>query len=215
MDGTRQHGEGERKSPGHVHVVDDEKAVAAIIARVLRKAGHPVETWNDPMVFLARACLEPPCCVVLDLHMPGIDGTEIQARLAALEVAPAIVFVSGGADVPSSVRAMKAGAVDFLQKPFANDELVAAVDAALERSRSAVDAHLEVRSARELLARLTPREREVADCLARGLRSKEIAAELGTALKTVDVHRSRVMEKLGVDSVAALVRLIERSRRST
>jgi FixJ family two-component response regulator len=212
MEGTRQR-EDAGSSRGHVHVVDDEPAVTVVIARVLRKAGYRVETWNDPQTFLAGASPEPPCCVVLDLHMPGLTGVELQSRLVARECPPAIVFVSGGADVPSSVRAMKAGAVDFLQKPFKNDDLVAAVAAAMARNQEECDAHREARAARERLARLTPREREVADCLERGLRSKEIASELGTAVKTVDVHRARVMEKLGIDSVAELVRLVQRSQR--
>ena len=208
---AKKRGDGDHQSRGNVHVVDDEPVVTTVIARVLRRAGYRVETWNDPETFLGNARLDPPCCVVLDLHMPGLSGPEIQARLAALEMPPAVVFVSGGAGVPDSVRAMKAGAVDFLQKPFPNDDLLAAVDAALARSRAALEAHRDVRSARERLARLTPRERQVADCLVRGLRSKQIAAELGTAVKTVDVHRSRVMEKLGVDSIADLVRLVERA----
>jgi len=210
MDVTRQRGD-RGDSRGQVHVVDDETVVTMLLARVLRRAGHRVETWNDPRTFLAQARLDPPCCLVLDVHMPGITGTEIQARLAELELPPSIVFMSGDADVPTSVRAMKAGAVDFLQKPFANAELVAAVEAALAQSRAAVEASGEVRQAQERLARLTPREREVADCLVRGLRSKEIAAELGTAVKTVNVHRAQVMKKLGIRSIAELVRLVERS----
>jgi FixJ family two-component response regulator len=209
----KKRGDGDR--PSRVHVVDDEAAVTTVIARILRRAGYRVETWNDPRAFLSGATLDAPCCVVLDLHMPGLSGAEIQGRLSTLELPPPVVFVSGGADVPTSVQAMKAGAVDFLQKPFRNQELLAAVEAAIARSRADLEAHGEVRTARERLERLTPREREVADCLVRGLRSKEIAAELGTAVKTVDVHRARVMEKVGVDSIADLVRLVERAGRSS
>jgi FixJ family two-component response regulator len=138
---------------------------------------------------------------------------QLQQKLSGTENPPSIVFISGGADVPTSVRAMKAGAVDFLPKPFANRELLAAVAAALRVAEERAEAQLGARDARERLARLTPRELEVCEGVARGLKSKEIAEELGAAVKTVNVHRSRVMAKLGVSSVAALVKLLDRARR--
>jgi FixJ family two-component response regulator len=143
--------------------------------------------------------------------MPEMNGPEIQELLAGLEVPPSIVFMSGHADIPTSVKAMKAGAIDFLAKPFDNEVLLAAVSTGLQDSRARLAAHREIMDARALLERLTPREREVCDCIVRGLRSKEISAELGAAVKTVNVHRGRIMAKLGISSIAELVRLVTRA----
>jgi FixJ family two-component response regulator len=145
--------------------------------------------------------------------MPEINGFEIQERLAGLEQPPSIVFMSGASDIGTSVKAMKAGAIDFLAKPFETRELLEAVDVAISRAKQRLLERNEVAKAEALLARLTPREREVCDLVVRGLRSKEIAQELGAAVKTVNIHRSRVMTKLGVTSVVELVRLLERSAR--
>lgn len=197
--------------PPQVYLLDDDELVLRTLARVLRRAGYEVAAYSTPSAFLAEAALTPPCCVVLDVHLPEMDGVQLQQRLAAHPHPPSVVFISGGADVTTSVRAMKAGAVDFLPKPFANRDLLTAVAAALRLAEERTRATDGVREARQRLARLTPREREVCEGVARGLKSKEIAAELGAAVKTVNVHRSRVMGKLGVTSVAALVKLLDRA----
>jgi len=195
-----------------VYVLDDEKSVLSAVARALRRAGYAVATFSSPRAFLEEAKLDPPCCVVLDVHMPEINGVEIQERLAGLEQPPSIVFMSGASDIGTSVKAMKAGAIDFLAKPFESQELLAAVDVAMRRAEQRFLDRIDVAKAQALLTRLTPREREVCDLVVRGLRSKEIAEELGAAVKTVNIHRSRVMTKLGVTTVVELVRLLERSR---
>jgi FixJ family two-component response regulator len=196
-----------------VYVLDDEVSILTAVARTLRRAGYTVATYSSPRAFLEEATLLPPCCVVLDVHMPEINGFEIQERLAGLEQPPSIVFMSGASDIGTSVKAMKAGAIDFLAKPFETRELLEAVDVAISRAKQRLLERNEVAKAEALLARLTPREREVCDLVVRGLRSKEIAQELGAAVKTVNIHRSRVMTKLGVTSVVELVRLLERSAR--
>jgi FixJ family two-component response regulator len=194
-----------------VFVLDDEESILSALGRTLRRAGYSVATFSSPRAFLDEAKLDPPCCLVLDVHMPEINGVEIQERLAGLEQPPSIVFMSGGSDVGTSVRAMKAGAIDFLAKPFESKELLEAVDVAIRRAEQRLLARSEAAKAQALLARLTPREREVCELVARGLRSKEIAEQLGAAVKTVNIHRSRVMSKLGAATVVDLVRLLERS----
>ncbi|MGB8929987.1 MAG: response regulator [Anaeromyxobacteraceae bacterium] len=195
-----------------VFVLDDEEGVLSAVGRTLRRAGYTVATFSSPRAFLDEAQLDPPCCVVLDVHMPEINGVEIQERLAGLAQPPSIVFMSGAADVGTSVKAMKAGAIDFLAKPFETKELLQAVDVAIHRAEERLVERTQAARAQALLARLTPREREVCDLVVRGLRSKEIAVELGAAVKTVNIHRSRVMTKLGASTVVELVRLLERSK---
>lgn len=192
-----------------VFVLDDEETVLSVVGRTLRRAGYQVTTFSSPHAFLEQAKLDPPCCVVLDVHMPEINGVELQERLSRLEQPPSVVFMSGAADVGTTVRAMKAGAIDFLAKPFAPKELLGAVTVALERSQQRLAERNEVARVQALLARLTPREREVCELVVRGLRSKEIAEELGAAVKTVNIHRSRIMTKLGATTVVELVRLLE------
>jgi FixJ family two-component response regulator len=199
-------------TPLQVYIVDDDELVRSMLTRLLRRAGYRTAAWGSPLAFLEEAVLAPPCCVLLDVQMPELTGTEIQERLARRDPPPPVVFLSGGADVPTSVRAMKAGAVDFLSKPFVPKELLAAVSSALERSAAEIAERDGTRAARERLDRLTPRERDVALRMARGLRSKEIATELGIALKTINVHRSRVLAKLEVTTLPDLVRLLERAR---
>lgn len=194
-----------------VFVVDDDEQVLRPLIRILRRAGYRVEAFSSPRDFLEKANVEPPCCLLLDVQMPEITGLELQAIFSKGEVPPAIVFMSGVADVPTSVRAMKAGAFDFLPKPFLREQLLEAVSGAMAKNRERAAAHAQVIEARARLARLTPRERQVCEGLARGLRSKEIALELGAAEKTVNIHRSRVMSKLAVRSVADLVRLVTRA----
>jgi FixJ family two-component response regulator len=195
-----------------VRVVDDDAAVLKALERVLRSAGFAVSTFPSPREFLEGHDGEAPGCVLLDLSMPGIDGLELQAALARAGDPCPVVFISGHGDVPASVRAMKAGAVDFLTKPFDKAQLLGAVRAAIEKDRAARKAREERSSIGARVAALTPREREVMAHVVAGNLNKQIAADLGIAEKTVKVHRARVMQKMGVGSLAALVWLIGRSR---
>jgi FixJ family two-component response regulator len=198
------------RSEGLVLIVDDDEAVGRAMARVLMAAGFEAQVYASAPAFLARPTADRPACVVLDQRMPGVSGLELQRAITG-ETALAVVFLTGHADVPTSVEAMKAGAVDFLTKPVDETRLLAAVTSALERSAQTHAAGRERRSFLERVARLTPRERQVGALMIQGLLNKQIAWELGTAEKTVKVHRARVMEKLAVGSVAELARLAERT----
>lgn len=192
-----------------VFLVDDDPSVLSALGRLLRSAGYTVEAHADPRAFLDRAAAALHGCVVVDLRMPEVGGLELQEELARRGCLLPLVFLTGHGDVPSTVRAMKAGAIDFLSKPCEDTDLLAAVDRALARERderAAQEAHEALRTRFE---ELTPREREVCLRVAQGRLNKQIAAELGTAEKTIKVHRGRVMEKLGVESVADLVRFVD------
>ena len=179
--------------------------------RLLRAAGHAVEAFASAREFLARERDDGPGCLVLDLRMPEMTGLELQDALERAGYAIPVVFVSGHGDIPASVKAMKAGAIDFLTKPVQNRDLLQAVERALARDRAARAARAERDAARARMARLTPRERQVCALVATGLLNKQVAAELGTGEKNIKLHRAHVMEKLGVGSVAELVRLVDRA----
>ncbi len=198
-------------SPTVVHVVDDDPLVARTVARILGRAGYRVQSYPSAKAFLDGASLTGPSCVVLDVHMPGMTGLELQAELVQVAHPPAIVFLSGADSVGVAVEAMKGGAVDFLAKPFEARALVAAVERAVGAARRRYETRTGTESARALLGRLSPREREVFSLLVQGLRSKEIAGRLGAAVKTVSIHRGRIMDKLEASSVADLVRIAERA----
>jgi FixJ family two-component response regulator len=198
-----------------VYVVDDDPSILRALTRLLRAGGHAVSAFRSPRGFLAQHDAAVPGCVVLDLAMPGLNGLELQAALAAAGCQRPIVFLSGHGDVPSSVRAMKAGAVDFLTKPVSELDLLAAIGRAIESDRVMRRARAELQAIGERLNTLTPREREVLRHVVSGQLNKQIAADLGTVEKTVKVHRSRVMEKMGVRSLADLVRMAERVGIST
>jgi FixJ family two-component response regulator len=193
-----------------VFLVDDDLSILRALTRLLRVGGHQVSAFRSPRDFLARHDAAVPGCVVLDLAMPGLNGLELQAALAAAGSQRPIVFISGHGDVPSSVRAMKAGAVDFLTKPVSQENLLAAIQRAIECDRVMRQTRAELQAIDERLNRLTPREREVFQHVVAGQLNKQIAVDLGTVEKTVKVHRSRVMEKMGVRSLADLVRIAER-----
>lgn len=193
-----------------VFLVDDDPSILRALTRLLRVGGHQVSAFRSPRDFLAQHDAAVPGCVVLDLAMPGLNGLELQAALAAAGSQRPIVFISGHGDVPSSVRAMKAGAVDFLTKPVSQENLLAAIQRAIECDRVMRQTRAELQAIDERLNRLTPREREVLQHVVAGQLNKQIAADLGTVEKTVKVHRSRVMEKMGVRSLADLVRIAER-----
>ena len=194
-----------------VYIVDDDPAVLRSLARLTRSAGLPAETFASAREFIARCQPDAPGCLVLDVSMPGISGLELQEWVSRASNPLPIIFITGHGDVPTSVRAMKAGAVDFLTKPVDDQELLTAVSAALRRDQEARAARAELASVRERLARLTPREREVLEHVVSGRLNKQIAADLGTVEQTIKVHRARVMRKMGVESLADLVRLAGRA----
>jgi FixJ family two-component response regulator len=190
-----------------VHLVDDDPSILRALARLLTGVGHRCLTHESAEAFLARHDPEEPGCAVLDLSLPGMDGFGIQNELAGVAARP-VVFLTAMGDVPASVRAMKAGAVDFLTKPAEPDALLAAVAEALRRDALMRAARAGVTVVELRLATLTPRERQVLDFVVQGWLNKQIAAELGSAEKTVKIHRGRMMRKMGVRTVADLVRLV-------
>ena len=193
-----------------VFLVDDDPGVLRALSRVLREEGWRVETFESAEAFLARHDGVIEGCLVLDVTMPGLDGLELQRRLAEAEQPLPIVFVSGHGDIPMSVRAMKAGATDFLTKPVSAQALVAAVRTAFDRDASARRARAETAKLRQRLASLTPREREVLAALAAGRLNKQIAADLGVVEQTVKFHRARIMERMQARTVAELMHIAAR-----
>jgi FixJ family two-component response regulator len=194
-----------------VYLVDDDAAVLRSLTRLLRSAGYDAAAYGSAETFLRELAPDAEGCVVLDLSMPGLDGLALQRELSTRGGALPIVFVSGRGDVPKSVHAMKEGAIDFLTKPVKSAALLAAVEKALGRARERREGRREVESSRGRIETLTPREREVMEGVAAGLLNKQIAGRLGIAEQTVKVHRARVMEKMGAESLADLVRLADRA----
>ena len=198
-----------------VFLVDDDASVRRGLTRQLLSAGHSVEVFASAAEFLARAPHVGPSCLILDIRMPGLNGLDLQEALTRQARDEQIVFITGHADVPMSVHAMKAGAVDFLPKPFDNEALLQAVEHALARSAERTQQRIERKALRSKLDELTPREFEVLQFVIAGLLNKQIGAQLGVAEKTIKVHRGHLMEKLRVKSVADLVRLAEKARVSS
>ena len=194
-----------------VYVVDDDPDVLKGIERLLESAGLAVAAFASPRRFLERYDPDAAGCLVLDLEMPGLSGLELQAMLEQRASHLPIVFLTGRGDIAASVRAMKLGAADFLTKPVDADDLIAAVDAALERNREQRADRAERHLVANRLAALTARERKVFELIALGRLNKQIAAECGTVEKTIKFHRANLMRKLGVRTVADLVRLAERA----
>lgn len=203
-----------RQEEPTIFVVDDDPLTLRIVGQILRSAGYSVEVFDGPKAFLATEPFRRHGCLVLDMSMPDITGLDLQDVISDRDGTLPIVFVTGSADVRSSVRAMKGGAVDFLLKPVDADELIAAVARALAQSERARAALLARASAEARFSLLTPREREVCELVARGLLNKQVAADLGMSEATVKIHRARMMEKLEVGSVAELSALMERLRSS-
>jgi RNA polymerase sigma factor (sigma-70 family) len=194
-----------------VFLVDDDPSVRRGLTRLLLSACHSVEVFASAAEFLARAPHVGPSCLILDIRMPGLNGLDLQEALTRQARDEQIVFITGHADVPMSVHAMKAGAVDFLPKPFDNETLLRAVEHALARSAARTQQRIERNALRSKLDELTPREFEVLQFVIAGLLNKQIGAQLGVAEKTIKVHRGHLMEKLRVKSVADLVRLAEKA----
>jgi len=193
-----------------VFVVDDDPSVRRAIKRLIGSVGLQVETFASALEFLSSKRSEGPSCLVLDIRLPGISGLEFQRKLAEADISLPIIFITAHVDIPMTVRAMKAGAVEFLTKPFRDQDLLDAVHVALERDRARREQEGEIAALRKRLESLTPREREVLPLVVSGLLNKQIAAEIGTSETTVKVHRSQLMRKLGADSLADLVRLAAR-----
>jgi len=192
-----------------VFVVDDDASMRQALARLLQSVQLRVEVFASPQEFLQSERPNVPSCLVLDVRLPGLSGLDFQAELAKADVRIPIVFITGHGDIPMSVRAMKAGAVDFLAKPFRDQDLLDAVTAAIQRDQKRREHENAMTDLRAHFSSLTPREREIMALVASGLMSKQIAAEVGLSEITVKVHRSHLMKKMGARSVADLVRMAE------
>src|SRR5215470_14662191 len=192
-----------------VFIVDDDPGVLKSLTRLVEAAGYATQSFSSAQQFLAAHDHDIPGCVIVDLRMPGIDGRELQAALCDDEDDRSIIFVSGTTDAPTIVDAMKAGAIDFLIKPVNCTALLAAIETAVERQRKSMQKRAELACIKQRLAQLTPREAEVLRHVISGRLNKQIAWDLGTVEKTIKVHRSRIMGKMGVRTIADLVRLTE------
>jgi FixJ family two-component response regulator len=199
---------------GLVFVIDDDPSVRRSVSRLLRSHERVVHTCQSAKDFLELELPSSPACIVLDLEMPEVDGLELQRLLHRNSDTLPIIFISGHGNVPASVRAMKEGAVDFLTKPFHDDELMAAIDTALERAKSAQDRRNALQRDQHAFNSLTHRERQVCVRVAEGMLNKQIGGELGTSEKTIKAQRGQVMQKLGAQSVTDVVRLVDRLRAS-
>ena len=199
---------GEQRSV--VYVVDDDPSIRSLLIKLIRSIGLPVEAFSSSQEFLSSARPEGPACLVLDVRLPGLSGLELQERLVQSGVDIPVIFITGFGSIPQSVRAMKAGAVDFLEKPFENQALLDAVNRALDRSRASLGHHLELREISDRVTSLTPREHEVFVRVAAGLANKQVADELALSEKTVKIHRANVMRKMQARTFAELVRMAER-----
>jgi len=193
-----------------VYVVDDEPSVRKSLERLLRSADYDAKTFASAHEFLKFSCSDTPGCLILDIKMPGVSGLELQDRLSEKDVSLPIIFITGHGTVPASVKAFKAGAMDFLQKPFKDTELLDAVSRGIEKHRRLRREQKETKILRARLETLTPREREVFDLVASGMLNKQVAFDLGITEKTIKVHRARVMQKMGAQSLADLVRFAEK-----
>jgi len=197
--------------PGLVHVVDDDASFRTAIERRLKLAGYEVETYASAQQLLDRLPgAQEPGCILLDVRIPGLSGLELQSRLIELGSILPIVFLTGYVDIPTTVQAIKAGAEDFLTKPTSSEQLIDVIERAMARYISLRSQRRKIDSLRALIAKLTPRERQVYDLIIRGKINKQIAFELGTTERTVKAHRHQVMEKMQVHSLVELVSNVER-----
>jgi FixJ family two-component response regulator len=193
-----------------VFVVDDDLSVRRSTERLIRSLGFKVQTFTSAREFLSHARPEGPGCLVLDVRMPGLSGMDLQRELTQSGIRIPIIFITGHGDIPMSVRAMKAGAVEFLTKPFRSRALLDAVCAAIECDRSACKERSETGELRERFEQLTPREREVMALVVAGRLNKQVAGELATTERTIKFHRANIMQKMHAESLADLVRMAEK-----
>jgi RNA polymerase sigma factor (sigma-70 family) len=191
-----------------IYVVDDDLPVRESLDSLIRSVGFRVQTFASAQDFLRYKRPDVAGCLVLDVRLPGLSGLDLQRQMGQAEIQIPIIFITGHGDIPMSVRAMKEGAVEFLTKPFRDQDLLDAIQQAVERDRASRQARAELAGLRERLRSLTPREREVMRHVVSGLLNKQIAAELGTSEVTVKLHRSKVMQKMQAASLADLVRMV-------
>jgi FixJ family two-component response regulator len=193
-----------------VFVVDDDAPMRESLKNLIRSVGLRAELFASAQEFLRSKRPDVPSCLVLDVRLPGLSGLDLQRRTSQAGLEIPIIFITGHGDIPMTVRAMKAGAVEFLTKPFRDQDLLDAIQQALERDRKARDQRADIEELRSRFASLTPREREVMVRVVAGLLNKQIGAELGSSETTVKIHRHQVMEKMGAGSLAELVRMADR-----
>ncbi len=191
-----------------IFIVDDDLEVRQAVALLMESVGLPVETYGSADEFLEAFDPERPGCLILDVRMPGMSGLELQARLAAETIHPPVIIITGHGDVPMAVRAVQAGAVNFIEKPFNDQALLDSVHRALELDARQRGHARELAEIRRRLDSLTPRERQVMNLVVSGLRNKMIAAELNVSQSTVEAHRARVMEKMGARTLSDLMRMV-------
>ena len=198
-----------------VFVVDDDEGMRQSLKNLIGSVGLRVEAFASAQEFLRSKLTDVPGCLVLDVRLPGLSGLDLQKRMAEAGIEIPIIFITGHGDIPMTVQAMKAGAVEFLTKPFRDQDLLDAIQQALERDRTAREQRTEIVDLRRQFDSLTPREREVMGLVVAGLLNKQIAGELGTSETTVKIHRHQVMEKMGAGSLAELVRMADRLKLPT
>jgi FixJ family two-component response regulator len=192
-----------------VFVVDDDDSMRRALSNLIRSVGLQAETFATAADFLAVKLPDAPCCLILDIRLPGLSGLDFQAKLASAKIEVPIIFITAHGDIPMSVRAMKAGAIEFLTKPFRDQDLLDAIQAAIERDRMRREGEKMISILRTKFETLTPREQEVMACVTGGLMNKQIAAEIGVTENTIKVHRGNVTKKMGARSVAELVRMAD------